>query len=475
MSRVKIGAVVVVVLAALTGAAFVVTSNKIAGNTSKDVETRVARAQTLLLASLTPLEDMDLARGAETLARESDILAALEAEPTARQRIGGPAIERYLGAAKSRRKPDWVAVVDATGAVAIKDSPLPGAEGWKQKFPAVHSALEGRKVVTDIWEYNGVVKVAVAPVIDENARTLGAVVQAFAISDTQAIAHAELLGAEVAYFHGDRLHASSFKTGGTQQLLGADPAIKALVADALAGKPRGIVPVKLGGETFLAAASKLPNHHNEGASAVVLSSVTKAQTASGTARLAILLLGGAGILIALLAMWITTRLIMHPVEEIELGVNEIINGDVDYTFKPVGDDFDGLASSLNVMLARLLGRPEPGEEPMDDDGGQSSTKVLLEEAVDMAALGGQQAAASDPETLALAQEPEADYYRRIYNEYMDGRRGLGEKVDNVSFEGFSAKLRLNEANLKKRYNCRAVRFRVQLKNEQVTLKPVPIF
>ena len=30
-------------------------------------------------------------------------------------------------------------------------------------------------------------------------------------------------------------------------------------------------------------------------------------------------------------------------------------------------DFDGLANALNVMMSRLTGRPEPGEE--DEEGG----------------------------------------------------------------------------------------------------------
>ena len=140
----------------------------------------------------------------------------------------------------------------------------------------------------------------------------------------------------------------------------------------------------------------------------------------------------------------------------------------------VNADFDGLANALNVMLARLLGRPEPGDETFDDDGNLASAgKVLLDNDTGaVAALGGQ--IATDAETLALAKEPEADYYARLFREYVDARTKAGEKVDGVSFESFCAKLRLNEANLKKKYNCKGVRFRVQAKDGQVTLKPVPI-
>ena len=40
------------------------------------------------------------------------------------------------------------------------------------------------------------------------------------------------------------------------------------------------------------------------------------------------------------------------------GVAEVINGNRDYMFESPSQDFEGLANGLNVMLARLLGRPE---------------------------------------------------------------------------------------------------------------------
>src|SRR5262249_60808164 len=95
------------------------------------------------------------------------------------------------------------------------------------------------------------------------------------------------------------------------------------------------------------------------------------------------------------------------------------------------------------------------------------------------ALGGSAAPpapkmSNDPEIVALASEPEATYYKRVYDEYIAARTAAGESVQSISFESFTAKLRLNEANLKKKYNAKSVRFRVVTKNGQVSLKPVPI-
>ena len=82
--------------------------------------------------------------------------------------------------------------------------------------------------------------------------------------------------------------------------------------------------------------------------------------------------------------------------------------------------------------------------------------------------------AVDPDIAALAQESEPDYYKRVYTEYVAAKRASG-KPDEVSFENFIAKLKVNEGKLKAQYNCRAVRFRVVTKDGKVTLKPVPIY
>jgi hypothetical protein len=148
-------------------------------------------------------------------------------------------------------------------------------------------------------------------------------------------------------------------------------------------------------------------------------------------------------------------------------VIDIINGNLDRTFRPVGLELDGLANGLNVMLARLLGRPEPGEEEFDEDGNQIiQGRVEFDE--------GDGAPAPDPDLAALAQESEPDYYKRVYTEYVAARKASGHP-DEVSFENFIAKLKVNEGKLKAQYQCRAVRFRVVMKDGKVTLKPVPIF
>jgi len=179
----------------------------------------------------------------------------------------------------------------------------------------------------------------------------------------------------------------------------------------------------------------------------------------------ILLLGIGSLVIATLGVILTAKRLMNEADEIEAGINDIINGNLDRSILPVGSEMDGLANSVNVMLARLLGRPDPGDEVYDDEGNLvSPDKLEIDTALSNA----------DQEAVALAQEPEPDYYSRIYGEYIEARNQVGESMSTITYENFITKLRFNENSLTKKYQCSAIRFKVVIDENRVTLKPIPI-
>jgi hypothetical protein len=515
MSRAKIGLVVALVVAGLTATAYVLTTSSLEKRIKGDVEKQVARARDLLdknvsFASLDMLERAkQLTDGLATKDNPEPLrkrlLAALDAKdpegnPSPKLRSGQAyaaltaELERLRAEQEKKPEgqrepvPDVMAVVDQNGDVIALSTGGEFSAEWKQwgrRFPAVARALKEGKSYKDIHEIEEndpeLSDVAVAPIIENDdagaSVVRGALVLAYTLDVKDAEQQARLLGTQVAWFDGGKLRGSSFGGGAAEEAALKKVLFDQKLADKVLGADGSgyseVVPVSIGGKQYLASAVALPmNVSGRPAGGLVLMSLSDVMAPVSSVKLTILLLGLGALVIAILAMLFTARVILTPAEEIELGVTEIINGNIDYTFKPAGADFDGLANALNVMLARILGRPEPGEEEYDEDGNVAtgSSKVMLDEA----AAPTPASSAPDAETLALANEPEADYYRRIFNEYIAARRGVGENVDGVTYEGFVAKLRLNEGTLKKKYSCRAVRFRVQSKDGQVTLKPVPI-
>jgi hypothetical protein len=181
----------------------------------------------------------------------------------------------------------------------------------------------------------------------------------------------------------------------------------------------------------------------------------------------VFVLGFVALLVAVGAAVLTAMRFLEPLDRIETGVAEVINGNREVAFDSPSKDFEGLANALNVMLARLTGRPDPTDE---DDGSGQPARWGGELTVDATATGPQ----TSPENVALAQEPEEQYLRRVYEEYLAARKQTNEGVEGLNFDGFAHKLRQNEATLKGKYNCSIVRFKVIVKNNQTTLKPVPI-
>src|SRR5262249_36239474 len=152
------------------------------------------------------------------------------------------------------------------------------------------------------------------------------------------------------------------------------------------------------------------------------------------------------------------------------GVSEVINGNRDYSFDTPSKDFEGLANGLNVMLARLLGRPDPSDDEVgasDDGNGERWGGEL---SVDASTTGPQ----TSPELQAVVDEPEETYLKRTFEEYIAARKQTNEGVEGMTLDGFAQKLREHEAALKKKHGARIVRFKVVIKGGQTTLKPFPI-
>ncbi|HWO24848.1 MAG TPA: MXAN_5187 C-terminal domain-containing protein [Kofleriaceae bacterium] len=520
MSRAVISMVVASVIVALTAIAFFVTSASYEERARKDATTQLRRAYHVI-QRLNQLQSIDVLNKAERLA--SQVCATVDPQresctPSVK-REAIFAFQQFMADDKEGAvRPDIIALVDKKGEiVAMHDVPVVDPKQWlasrddskprpggeervRTIIPALDVVLTKRMIISDIW-YHGdrMLKIGVAPVIDpsikisredpESKQVIGAIVMAYAQTAKSAQLDRSLLGTEIAYFDAKRVVASSFTRGQTSD---EDTTKSKQLGDLLAlgmlvDKQDG-ERVKVGGVPCLAAAVRLPRKSTRPlpgppdfppyppvtAGAIVLAPIVPSQEAA-TVKLFAIVLGIGALAMAIMGMYLTHRRLVAQIDQVELGVADIINGNVDRTFRSVGFEVEGLSNALNVMLARLLGRPEPGEEVYDAEG-----NVVVPGRVEFDEHEGagegelRPAPTTAPELAALAQEYEPDYYKRVYTEYLAAKRDTGHP-DEVSFENFIAKLKVNEGKLRSQYQCRAVRFRVVTKDGKVSLKPVPIF
>ena len=489
MHRMKIGLVAAIVLAALTGGLYSIVTKELKDTLVQEVETEVSRGQRMH-QSIARLEALDFANLVASLSHRAAIVGVFEkADETGRRQAAFEQCEdvnNFLSKGGSR-KADIVAILDSSGKIVARDLNVNAmyGEDFRSKYPAVALALRG-EATKDIWTFSGrMTRVAVAPIVHPDGTTRGALLVGYVIDARDAQVKRDLLGVEVGYFQDGKMATSSFVSEGAGESAKEDgnktqalnPALfqnaEKWGQEALAkNASTALFHVSLDGREYAAMAAPLQgNAFSRTSGVVVLKSVSDMLEPVGDVGMKILLFGALAILVALAASVMTALRFIKPLDKIELGVAEIINGNIDYMFKPVGQDFEGLSNALNVMLARLLGREEPNEEEGEDEADEAnkwkSEQMLVEDASG--------SPGSDPEANALGQEAEPIYYARIFNEYSAALKTQGKPTKGITVQAFTAKLRLIEGGLKQKWKCRMVRFRVNAHGDQVTLKPVPIF
>jgi hypothetical protein len=482
MSRTIIGGLVAILIAALTAVVYIIVTSSLPGVARRQAREQVARVpgQAVRNASL---EALDLSKKVEQFAAEdAGLRAALTAiDAATRGREADLAFARYRERLSRQQglvvAPSRLMLVNAAGDVVAREgvnNPVAGEfkQDGKLTVPAIALAVGKRAVLAEVWTSQGALyEVAIASVVDVPdaagaSKLLGAVIVFHSLDNEAAARQGATLGTAAAYADGNQVYATSFGRGK------GDARALAAVLPKLADGP---AKVTIDGARHWAVAVPLPriasidlptDYPPPSARLVVLVPESRSVPEHGKAGMLVLLLGGLTLVIALAGMFLTGKRILDQVDQLEVGVAEIINGNTERTFRPVGAELDGLANGLNVMLARLLGRPEPSDDDFDEDDDGAPAPVEIGEA-------SRAHSAAESELAALAREPEAAYYQRVFEEYKAAREEIGSP-DPVSLESFTGKLRVNEGKLKAQHQCRMVRFKVLVADGKVTLKPVPI-
>ena len=401
-------------------------------------------------------------------------------------------------------KPAFVGIIGKKGTIVARDMDADGHwcgsvltytlnGGKKILFKNIMAALTGVPS-TDIWDRGAKMWRAAATPVKVAGKVEGALIIAYEITNAEARKERDQFGTHVAYFKGGNVQgdaqsimAFSFSQAGSTSKEDA-PKADALRLALFAARKKADEPMLPGDHVAKSLTDKTPSepfrlsffnekydaitgflpgqtsHQNAGF--VVLTSLTEANKPVNRIRWMILVMGIFSMILVLGGMYIITRHFVSAEDKLELGVSEVINGNLEYIFEGKGE-FEGLANAINVMLARLLGRPEPGEE-MDEDEAMLDPTVLLIGEADDADTGSEMA-------TKLAAEIEEAYHARLYKQYLDTRQEYGLPTEGLEPDTMIAKLKANEALLKAKYKADRIRFAVDIDEDgRVVFKPVLI-
>jgi hypothetical protein len=400
-----------------------------------------------------------------------------------------------------RGSPEIVVVVDETGVAVARNGARNVLFGTPlaQAIPALGRSLKTGDPQHDVWletEQSKVLQTAVAPIRTDTGTLLGALIVGYDLSNGFAANEAKLLNRDVAFIVDGKIYSSSLDGAAARDLRGAlfgsalGAATKAtLTAPGAASQPWRAV---LAGDDYTGVTARLPLAQSVPVAFAVLGDRTEATQIANVANVILVMLVISALLVAGYGFAIGTS-IMRPIEQIEEGVLQVINGRTDLRLETDSPELGGLAFRINQLLNVLTGTEEASE---DEDGkisvppseghwkdaafsdttrGSSTSNTNNAVAVAPPASGGAEDVVDDPKLAGeLARETEDTYQDRLYKEYVQAKQSLGENVSNIPKDRFWQRLTGRAEALVQKHGCRMVRFQVHTLDNQVVLRPVLI-
>lgn len=245
---------------------------------------------------------------------------------------------------------------------------------------------------------------------------------------------------------------------GLTQGAGAEGALKALAtgqtAD-LSGGPsdRLLVAGALGG-------------YGNGKQAVLIATTPASLFEIGWLGYSIFGASALGIVLVVIGGVLLGAYISRPIEELEEGLLQILNGRTDLRFELEHAELGGLVFRINTLLNQLMGVQE-------DDTDEEGRPSIAPSNQSIQSMDPEQPTVDAATAAALAAEPMETYYRRLFAEYIAAKRQIGDPVDHITEQSFVDRIRQQELDASAR-SGRPTRYQVRLQGKEVVLIAVAL-
>lgn len=372
-----------------------------------------------------------------------------------------------------------VAIVDRNGKVLARNgSALMRGDDLGGVYPGLKDALKKGGTGSDVWvnrARNEQMLASYADIREADGSIIGAVVVGTALNDERlTLASDKTSGRMIAAAvrDGDKLELVAKSNGVTPDLVAAlttapakDGAFQALstgqVVD-LGGLPRD----------YVASARALDGYGT--GRRLVLVSMMKLSAPAILSGLVWPAFGATlmGLILVVVGAYFFDSYLSRPISEIEDGLLAIMNGRTDRRFEIEHAELGGLVFRLNSLLNQLFGVQE---DETDEQGRPSRAPAAssFEGALEVDERMASMAADDVADAGALRDEPQETYYRRIFDEYITAKRGLGDPVDHIAFAAFVERIMASEKEMGEKHG-KPVRYKVEVRGREVVLLAVPL-
>jgi len=419
-------------------------------------------------------------------------LAAKAAEPAAREPFGVTTPEARGEAATAMAdkiseaattapellgvRPSQILLVDEKGVVLGRNRSKQGRnEDLGAAYTSLKASLTTGTQMSDVWVSQArdeQLLASYAPIRGADGKILGALVFASSLNDERLSAASDktsghALAVAVKGEQGLTIVAKSAMASGLAESLGKSPAADQALQTLSSGKTLELSGLPEGHNGI----ARVLDGYGDGRRAVVIAVVTPSATNVGIALLwPVAVAVFFGLILVVVGAVMFDAYLSRPLAEIEDGLLAIMNGQTNRRLDIEHAEFGGLVFRINSLLNQLFG---VAEDDTDEEGrpsraptaGHLTEALSVDESIAMSGGGSADAA-------ALFAEPEGAYYGRVFAEYVEAKRSIGDPTDHITQADFTERLRGSEQELAQKHGKR-VRFKVEAKGKEVVLIAVP--
>jgi methyl-accepting chemotaxis protein len=359
--------------------------------------------------------------------------------------------------------------------VGRNSSSLGRGDDLAGSYEGLKSTLATGRSGSDVWYEHDHYLASYAAVRDEQGKLIGALVIGRPLNDTLSRVSESTTGGPIAIVVP---RPTGFEAVGHSALqvpaldASLQAAAKDMLKNALSHQQTDVVR---DGDLLVAASPLAAFENGHRALLVAAAPSSLIQDPTGLALMPILGALAIGLVLVILGGVLLGNYVTRPINMLEEGLLGILNGQTDKRFELEHAELGGLAFRIDQLLNQLMGVEE---DTSDAEGRVSQHSVNPTAFTDALEVDdkkmGQTGAGMDPAAVQrLAAEPPAQYYARLYGEYISAKKALGEATDHISESAFAGRIQSMEQDAAQKYG-RPVRYQVHARNKEVVLLAVPL-
>jgi hypothetical protein len=482
--RIKIIAVNALIVAVVGLLSFLLVRSSVGAATSnKDELTAGAQGDVNGAAGWVQLDGLRAERWLAAVANEpttSDALtkATANARGDAATKVCDDLVSRTKNAPLFERNvPTLVALVDPGGhVVGRNNSNLGRGDDLAGVYPGLKSSLATGHSGSDVWYEKDRYLASYVVVRDDKGAIIGALVIGRPLDDTLSRVSESTAGRPLILVvpKGDGFQVVAHSA---QTAPGLDDSVNKAAKDTLGNSLSHQQTDVVRDGDLLIAGAPLPALE-DGKRALIVASSPGSLIPDPTGLVLVPTFGALaiGLVLVIVGGWLLGNYITRPINNLEEGLLAILNGQADKRFELDHAELGGLAFRIDQLLNQLMGVEE---DPTDDEGRVSRSPSAAANFTDSLEVDDKKMTQAgdgsvDPDLVRrLAAEPPAQYYARIYREYIAAKRAIGEPTDHISEQAFAARIQSMEQDAAQKYG-RPVRYQVHARNKEVVLLAVPL-